>query len=216
MKKKVRDNIVVITLISLTLIFTLCFQAFGMKEYSRYSTDTLHYERGKVVEVSEQEIEYDEGLGIYLGKQILQVEMLEGEEKGEVIEVTNYLTNNPNLTALSIFPNSGGELSEIFMNCCLFEEEHTPDDFNNKYEQCAFDIVIAHFSSKKQKPSIKEYKKIHHNLFKEDPPLFESLQEEHEYYYYEEKHWEWKMEKYFGSQYNLKLEEYSIKCFSNE
>lgn len=62
MKKKVRDNIVVITLISLTLIFTLCFQAFGMKEYSRYSTDTLHYERGKVVEVSEQEIEYDEGL----------------------------------------------------------------------------------------------------------------------------------------------------------
>lgn len=99
MKKKVRDNIVVITLISLTLIFTLCFQAFGMKEYSRYCTDTLHYERGKVVEVSEQEIEYDEGLGIYLGKQILQVEMLEGEEKGEVIEVTNYLTNTHSVYA---------------------------------------------------------------------------------------------------------------------
>ncbi|MBO7199864.1 MAG: AAA family ATPase [Bacteroidales bacterium] len=129
--------------------------------------------------------------------------------------ITDYLKNNPDLTALSIFPNNG-ILSELFMNCCLFEEEHTPDDFNNKYEQCAFDIVIEHFSSKKQKPSIKEYKKIYHNLFKEDPPLFESLQEEHEYYYYEEKHRKWEMKKYFGSQYNLKLKEYSIKCFSNE
>ena len=81
MKQKVRDNIVVITLIFLTLILTLLFQNFGMKEYSRYSTDTLHYEKAKVVEVSDEDVEYDEGLGMYLGKQVLQVEMLEGEEK---------------------------------------------------------------------------------------------------------------------------------------
>lgn len=129
--------------------------------------------------------------------------------------ITDYLKNNPDMTALSIFPNNG-ILSELFMNCCLFEEEHTPDNFNNKYEQCAFDIVIEHFSSKKQKPSIKEYEKKHHNLFKEDPPIFESRQEEYEYYYYYEKHREWEMEKYFGSNYESKLKEYSEKCFSKE
>lgn len=99
MKKKVRDNIVVIALIFLTVILSICFQQFGAKEYSRYSTDTLHYERAKVVEVSDEEVEYDDGLGIYLGKQVLQVEMLEGEEKGEIIEVTNYLTNTHSVYA---------------------------------------------------------------------------------------------------------------------
>lgn len=99
MKQKVRDNIVVITLIFLTLILTLLFQNFGMKEYSRYSTDTLHYEKAKVVEVSDEDVEYDEGLGMYLGKQVLQVEMLEGEEKGEIVEVTNYLTNTHSVYA---------------------------------------------------------------------------------------------------------------------
>ena len=99
MKKRVRDNIIVIALIFLTVILTICFQKFGMKEYSRYSTDTLHYEKAKVVEVSDEEVEYDEGLGMYLGKQVLQVEMLEGEEKGEIVEVTNYLTNTHSVYA---------------------------------------------------------------------------------------------------------------------
>ena len=39
------------------------------------------------------------GFGVYLGKQVLQVEMLESEEKGEVIEVTNYLTNTHSIYA---------------------------------------------------------------------------------------------------------------------
>ena len=99
MKEKVRNNTIVIILIFLTLILTICFQKYGMKEYSRYNTETLHYEKAKVVEVSLEEVEYDEGLGMYLGKQVLQVEMLEGEEKGKTIEVTNYLTNTHSVYA---------------------------------------------------------------------------------------------------------------------
>ncbi|MBO5460372.1 MAG: YibE/F family protein [Ruminococcus sp.] len=99
MREKVRNNSIVIGLIVLTVILTICFQKYGVKEYARYSTDTLHYEQGNVVEVSAEEAEYDEGLGIYLGSQVLQVEMLEGEDEGEIIEITNYLTNTHSVYA---------------------------------------------------------------------------------------------------------------------
>ena len=70
-----------------------------MKSYSRYSTDSLHYEQGKVVEVSSENLEYDEELGLYLGNQILKVEITGGEQKGEIIEVSNYLTKTHNVYA---------------------------------------------------------------------------------------------------------------------
>ena len=70
-----------------------------MKSYSRYSTDSLHYEQGKVVEVSSENLEYDEELGLYLGNQILKIEITGGEQKGEIIEVSNYLTKTHNVYA---------------------------------------------------------------------------------------------------------------------
>lgn len=99
MRKKVRENKILIGLVFLTFLLILIFQKYGKKEYSKYSTDTLHYEKGKVVEVSLENVEYDSDLGIYLGKQVLQVEMLEGEEKGEKLEVVNYLTNTHSVRA---------------------------------------------------------------------------------------------------------------------
>jgi len=51
------------------------------------------------VEVSSEELEYDEELGMYLGSQELEVEMLDGEEKGEIISVTNYLTKTHSVYA---------------------------------------------------------------------------------------------------------------------
>ena len=99
MRKKVRENKILIGLVFLTFLLILIFQNYGKKEYSKYSTDTLHYEKGKVVEVSLENVEYDSDLGIYLGKQVLQVEMLEGEEKGEKLEVVNYLTNTHSVRA---------------------------------------------------------------------------------------------------------------------
>lgn len=99
MRKKVRENKILIGLVFLTFLLILIFQKYGKKEYSKYSTDTLHYEKGKVVEVSLENVEYDSDLGIYLGKQVLQVEMLESEEKGEKLEVVNYLTNTHSVRA---------------------------------------------------------------------------------------------------------------------
>ncbi len=96
---KIKENIVVLGIIVLTIIMILLFQAVGFQSYSRYSTDTLHYEKASVVEVSSEELEYDEELGMYLGSQELEVEMLDGEEKGEIISVTNYLTKTHSVYA---------------------------------------------------------------------------------------------------------------------
>ena len=51
------------------------------------------------MEVSSENLEYDEELGLYLGNQILKVEITGGEQKGEIIEVSNYLTKMHNVYA---------------------------------------------------------------------------------------------------------------------
>jgi len=45
MVNKIKENIVVLGIIVLTIIMILLFQAVGFQSYSRYSTDTLHYEK---------------------------------------------------------------------------------------------------------------------------------------------------------------------------
>ena len=99
MKDKVKNNRIVIGIILLTILVVTGFQSYGVKKYSRYNTDTLHYEKGTVVEVSSEEVEYDKGLGIYLGKQILQVRMTEGEEEGKTIEIINHLVKSHSVYA---------------------------------------------------------------------------------------------------------------------
>lgn len=99
MLKQAKENIVVFGLIISTIIFIMCFQAFGIKDYARFSTDSLHYEKGKVVEVSGEDVTYDETLKMYLGSQQLKVKMVDGEQKGDIIEVTNYLTKTHNVYA---------------------------------------------------------------------------------------------------------------------
>lgn len=83
----------VLFIVILTVFLTMIFQKTGIKEYSRFCTDTLHYEKAVVVEVSSEEVEYDKDLKLNLGTQDLKVRILEGEEKGKEIQVTNYLTN---------------------------------------------------------------------------------------------------------------------------
>ena len=87
MWNKIKENGIVLAVIVLSVAAVILFQLFGVKSYSRYSTDSLHYEQGKVVEVSSENLEYDEELGLYLGNQILKVEITGGEQKGEIIEV---------------------------------------------------------------------------------------------------------------------------------
>lgn len=99
MKEKVKNQKIVFIMILLTIFFTLLFQKVGIKEYARFSTDTLHYEKGIVVEVCSEDLEYKKELRINLGKQELKVRMLEGKEKGKEINVENYLTNTHNVYA---------------------------------------------------------------------------------------------------------------------
>lgn len=54
MANKIKENIVGLGIIVLTIIMILLFQAVGFQSYSRYSTDTLHYEKASVVEVSSE------------------------------------------------------------------------------------------------------------------------------------------------------------------
>ena len=67
MWNKIKENGIVLAVIVLSVAAVILFQLFGVKSYSRYSTDSLHYEQGKVVEVSSENLEYDEELGLYLG-----------------------------------------------------------------------------------------------------------------------------------------------------
>lgn len=99
MLRKIKENKIVLGIIFLTVLLVMLLQNFGYQSYARYVTDTLHYEQGIVVEISDSELHYDEELKIYLGTQNLKVKMTEGNEKGTVIEVTNYLTKTHNVLA---------------------------------------------------------------------------------------------------------------------
>lgn len=48
--RKIKDNSIVLAIILLSLILILFLQKFGYKSYSRYVSDTLHYNQGIVVE----------------------------------------------------------------------------------------------------------------------------------------------------------------------
>ena len=56
------------------------------------------------MEISNEEIEYDENLKLYLGTQDLKVKMIEGDEKGSTIEVTNNITKTHNVVAKPNMP----------------------------------------------------------------------------------------------------------------
>ena len=96
MWNRIKENSIVLFIILATVIAAVLLQRFSFQSYSRYASDTLHYEKAVVVEVSDESLEYDEGLEIYLGTQELKVEMLDSEEEGSIIDVTNYLTQTHN------------------------------------------------------------------------------------------------------------------------
>ena len=54
MLRKIKQNYIVLILIFLSVLTILILQNFGFKSYSRYSTDTLHYDKGVVVEISKR------------------------------------------------------------------------------------------------------------------------------------------------------------------
>ena len=123
--RKIKDNSIVLTVILLSLILIFFLQKFGYKSYSRYVTDTLHYTQGIVVEISSEELEYDQDLKLYLGTQDLKVKMTDGNEKGSIIEVTNYLTKTHTVLAKE--------------NMRLIINVDTPDDIEPYYTVFNYD-----------------------------------------------------------------------------
>lgn len=99
MWNRIKENAIVLLIIAVTVLVTVLLQNFGFQSYSRFASDTLHYERAVVVEVLSEDLEYDKNLEITLGTQVLQVRMLNGEEEGNTLEVTNYLTQTHNVYA---------------------------------------------------------------------------------------------------------------------
>lgn len=87
---KQQKIVIIITLLS--ILFAWVFNTYLVKEYSRVNNSTINYVKGEVVEIVSEDIEYDETLGIYLGSQIIEVELLEGQTKGNIVNITNYVT----------------------------------------------------------------------------------------------------------------------------
>lgn len=93
MKKKRLEQILLLSVIVLMVLSVIIFinQDYGFKEKNEDSS--VNYVKAKVVEVLEQELTVSGADGEYmLGYQKLCVRILEGNEKGEEIEIENYIT----------------------------------------------------------------------------------------------------------------------------
>jgi hypothetical protein len=124
----------------------------------------------------------------------------------------SHLEKHPEFTALDVM-NEKGVLGYIFSKCCVHVEcENVP--YNSIYKQFAFDVVIAHFANKKETPTQKEYKEVYNAMFQVNIPVFDNPEDEFfDWDYYRSEELDQKMQEYFGSSYDNKLEEFRTKCF---
>lgn len=93
MMKEIKKYKIVVIIIIATILCSLLFQKYLMKDYSRINNSTIDYVSAKVVEITSSELNYDDSLGINLGLQKIKVELLEGKNKGNTISLNNYLTS---------------------------------------------------------------------------------------------------------------------------
>ena len=90
-----------ICLILITLLFTAAVFAFHsthQADVSLYNSESLDYQKAKVIEVVSEEAQEDKNTkGRYYGVQSLYVEILSGELKGERFNTDNFLTTTHNV-----------------------------------------------------------------------------------------------------------------------
>lgn len=89
---KIKQNKWAMILIAASVIGAIIFQNVGMKSYDRFNDESISYDKGKVVDIIDEKLEYNEKLEIETGTQVLKVLMKEGKFKGKTIEVTNYIS----------------------------------------------------------------------------------------------------------------------------
>ena len=76
--QKLRDNRWVIVIILLTIAGAMLFQTYGMESYSRFNSTTLEYVKGTVMQVTAENLTYEEDLDINVGTQDLIIRLDEG------------------------------------------------------------------------------------------------------------------------------------------
>jgi uncharacterized membrane protein len=97
MKKKIATLAIFLFAIAF-LSAVLLFDWNSINSYVKYNSESLHYYRGKVVQVSSERLEQDTAdPDLYLGEQEIVVELLDGKQKGEEVNIDNYLTQVHNI-----------------------------------------------------------------------------------------------------------------------
>ncbi len=70
----------------------------SINSYTAYNSASLSYVKARVVSIDSQNLEKDDtDSSRYLGTQNIQAEILEGEFKGEIVSIANYLTRTQNI-----------------------------------------------------------------------------------------------------------------------
>ena len=96
-KKQVIEYVLIAVVLLSMVVMAIAFAKTNYS-YKMYDTDTLHYVKGTVTEVTDQSITYSGSGGEYItGTQQIKVKILEGEFKGETVEIKNYITVQHNV-----------------------------------------------------------------------------------------------------------------------
>lgn len=88
-----------------TILFSIAFLSAifffdwnRINSYTMYNTQSIHYVRGRVIEIKSEVLEQDTAdSALYLGEQNIVVELLEGDQKGKQIEINNSLSKVHNI-----------------------------------------------------------------------------------------------------------------------
>lgn len=120
-----------------------------------------------------------------------------------------YLIAHEELSALDLLRQDSG-LMQRFKNCCVCVEDR---EYISTYNQVAFDLIMKHFSSMKQKPKYEEYDKTINALLNEPIPKFKDEDEENDYWSFINSKHERMKEELFGSNYETHMREFKERCF---
>lgn len=127
-----------------------------------------------------------------------------------------YLNNHQEATALDILSEEG-LVAYIFNNCCVTVKDAMATENYCEYKQVAFDVVIAHFAAKEEKPTSEAYEHALGTMFSVVTPASDDSADEDAYWDYAGEAYDNKMQEYFGSDYDKKnggkLAEFKDRCF---
>lgn len=91
-KKGLWINLVVLLLLAVFFVRTITSFLEYETPYTTWNTSTRSYNKAKVLNVEKQELELSQNGEYLMGSQLLQVQFINGKEKGKVVETINYLT----------------------------------------------------------------------------------------------------------------------------